>query len=234
MSTVEKNIEVNVPVSVAYNQWTQFEQFPRFMEGIKEVRQLSDKRLFWCAEVAGKDKEWDAEITEQVPDKIIAWRSTSGAQNDGVISFEAIDANRCRIHVKMDYDPEGIVENVGDALGVFSLRVTTDLAKFQEFIESRGSETGAWRGEIHNGQVQSDSGMGSVTAGTTGAYNNSGSTGTLGSGSSGSSLTGSSSLNGTTSPGSTVNGTRSPLSDVDSTDRYGSGSSSGTGGIGSL
>jgi uncharacterized membrane protein len=154
METVEKSIDVHVPVSTAYNQWTQFEDFPRFMEGVKEVRQLDDTHLHWRAEVAGKDKEWDAEITEQVPDQRIAWRSVGGAPNSGVVSFDRIDQDTTRILVEMDYDPEGVVENVGDAVGVVSRRVEGDLERFKEFIESRGQETGAWRGDVQQGKTQ--------------------------------------------------------------------------------
>lgn len=149
METVEKSCEVNVPVNTAYNQWTQFEDFPQFMEGVKEVRQLDDTHLHWHAEVAGKDKEWDAQITEQIPDKRIAWRSVSGAPNGGVVTFHRIDDNTTRIMVQMDYEPEGVVENVGDAMGVFSRRVQGDLERFKDFIESRGQETGAWRGQVN-------------------------------------------------------------------------------------
>ena len=148
MSTIEKSIDVNVPLSTAYNQWTQFEEFPRFMEGVKEVRQLDDKRMHWRAEVAGKDKEWDAEVTEQIPDQQIAWRSTTGTQNDGVVSFQRLSDTQTRITLRLDYDPEGLIENVGDMLGVISSRVEGDLQRFKEFIEQRGTETGAWRGEI--------------------------------------------------------------------------------------
>lgn len=155
MPTVEKSCQVNVPVSTAYNQWTQFEDFPKFMEGIKEVRQLDDTHLHWRAEIAGKDKEWNAQITEQIPDKRIAWRSTTGAPNGGVITFHRIDDNTTRIMVQMDYEPEGVVENVGDALGVFSRRVEGDLERFKDFIESRGQETGAWRGQVNQpGSIQ--------------------------------------------------------------------------------
>ncbi len=152
MSTVEKSIEVNVPVSVAYNQWTQFEDFPKFMEGVEEVRQIDDTHLHWRANVGGKRKEWDAEITEQIPDKRIAWRSTSGAKNAGVVDFHYIDPNTTRITVQMDYDPEGVTENIGDAVGVVSHRVEGDLERFKEFIESRGQPTGAWRGSVDQGQ----------------------------------------------------------------------------------
>jgi uncharacterized membrane protein len=152
MSTIEKSVEVNVPISTAYNQWTQFEDFPRFMEGIVEVRQLDDTHLHWTAEVAGKHKEWDAEITEQTPDQRIAWHSTSGAPNAGVVTFHRISGNTTRIMLQMDYDPEGITENVGDAVGVMSRRVEGDLERFKEFLESRGQETGAWRGNVEQGQ----------------------------------------------------------------------------------
>jgi uncharacterized membrane protein len=154
METVEKSIEVHVPVNTAYNQWTQFEDFPKFMEGIKEVRQLDDTHLHWRASVAGKDKEWDSEITEQVPDQRIAWRSTGGATNSGVVTFDRVDQDTTRILVEMDYDPEGVVENVGDAVGAVSRRVEGDLERFKEFIESRGQETGAWRGDVQQGQPQ--------------------------------------------------------------------------------
>lgn len=154
MSTVEKSIDVNVPVRTAYNQWTQFEDFPKFMDGIVEVRQLDDTHLHWCAEIGGKRKEWDAEITEQIPDQRIAWRSTSGTTNDGVVTFTRIDDDTTHIAVKMDYDPQGVTENVGDAAGVFSKRVQGDLERFKDFLESRGHETGAWRGSVQQGQTQ--------------------------------------------------------------------------------
>ncbi|HEV8471453.1 MAG TPA: SRPBCC family protein [Methylomirabilota bacterium] len=149
MATIEKSIEVNAPLRVVYNQWTQFEEFPRFMEGVEEVRQLDDKRLHWRAKVGGKTKEWDAEITEQRPDERIAWTSRGGAWNAGVVTFHRIDDNRTKVMLQVDYDPEGVMENVGDALGVVGARVAGDLERFKEFIEARGRETGGWRGEIH-------------------------------------------------------------------------------------
>jgi uncharacterized membrane protein len=154
MATIEQSIDVNVPVRTAYNQWTQFEEFPRFMEGVKEVRQLDDKRLRWVAEIAGKVKEWDAEITEQIPDERVAWTSRSGPWNAGVVTFHRLDDNRTRVMLQLAYDPDGVVENVGDALGVVSARVKGDLQRFKEFIESRRAETGAWRGEIKQGRVE--------------------------------------------------------------------------------
>jgi uncharacterized membrane protein len=148
MATIEKSITVNVPVKTAYNQWTQFEEFPKFMEGVREVKQLDDKRLHWRAEIAGKEKEWDAEITEQIPDNRIAWRSRGGAWNAGVVTFHRLSDTSSKVMLQLEYDPEGFVENVGDAIGVVSQRVEGDLKRFKEFIESRGRETGAWRGTI--------------------------------------------------------------------------------------
>jgi uncharacterized membrane protein len=153
METIEKSIEVDAPLSAVYNQWTQFEEFPRFMEGVKEVRQLDDKRLHWHAEIAGKDKQWDAEIYRQEPDQSIAWRSTSGAQNAGEVRFSSVGGNRTMVTLNMSYDPEGVIENVADALGAVSMRVQGDLNRFKEFIEERGRETGGWRGEIRGGSV---------------------------------------------------------------------------------
>jgi len=127
---------------------TQFEEFPRFMEGVRAVRQLDDKRLLRRAEIGGKEQEWEAEITEQIPDERIAWRARSGKRNAGVVTFHRIADGRTRIMLQLDYEPEGAAENIGDALGVVSRRVEGDLQRFKEFIESRGRETGAWRGEI--------------------------------------------------------------------------------------
>jgi uncharacterized membrane protein len=148
MASIEKSIEVKVPVRTAYNQWTQFEEFPRFMEGVEEVRQLDDTHLHWRARVGGKQEEWDAVITEQIPDERIAWRNTSGARNAGVITFHKLDPQRTKLMLQVDYEPEGAMENIGSALGVVGRRVEGDLERFKEFIESRGAETGAWRGEV--------------------------------------------------------------------------------------
>jgi uncharacterized membrane protein len=154
MGKVESSIEVNVPVSTAYNQWTQFEEFPRFMEGVKHVRQLDDRTLEWNAEIAGKDKTWQAEITEQEPDERIAWTSTSGARNAGVVTFHRISDDTTKVMLQMDFEPEGAVESAGDALGIPERQVQGDLERFKEFIESRGTETGAWRGEVEGTQVR--------------------------------------------------------------------------------
>lgn len=154
MDHVEKSIDVNVPVRVAYNQWTQFEDFPKFMENVKEVKQLDDKHLHWRAKVGTKEEQWNADITEQVPDKRIAWHSTSGAQNAGLVTFQSLGPDQTRVTLRLDYDPKGVVENVGDALGVMNNQVTGDLKRYKEFVENRGSATGAWRGEIHGSQVE--------------------------------------------------------------------------------
>jgi uncharacterized membrane protein len=148
METIEKSIEVNVPVQTAYNQWTQFEEFPRFMEGVEQVRQLDDTHLHWVANIGGKRVEWNATITEQIPDKEIAWRSESGRFHSGVVYFEPIGPNKTRVRLRIDYEPEGMMEETGDKLGFVSRRVEGDLERFKEFIESRGQETGAWRGTV--------------------------------------------------------------------------------------
>ena len=148
MSTIEESIEVQVPVRTAYNQWTQFEEFPRFMEGVEEVRQLDDTHLHWKADVAGQEREWDAEITEQHPDERVAWKSTGGAQHAGVVTFHRIGDEQSRVMLQLDVAPEGVTEQVGDKLGFVKRRVKGDLERFKELIESRGSETGGWRGEV--------------------------------------------------------------------------------------
>jgi uncharacterized membrane protein len=148
MASVVESIDVKVPVSVAYNQWTQFEDFPHFMEGVKSVTQIDDTHMHWVAEVGGVEKEWDAEISEQHPDERIAWHATSGAENAGVVTFHRIDDDTTRVTLQLDVDPEGIVENLGTALGFLERRVKGDLERFKEFVESRQSETGAWRGEV--------------------------------------------------------------------------------------
>jgi uncharacterized membrane protein len=152
MEHVEKTVEVDRPVSTVYNQWTQFEDFPYFMEGVKEVRQLDDTHIHWRAEVWGKEKEWDAEITEQEPDQRISWKSISGAPNAGTVRFEEIGPERTRVRLVMAYDPQGAVENVGDALGMFSARVENSVRDFKKFIENRTEETGAWRGAVEGGE----------------------------------------------------------------------------------
>ena len=142
MSTIEKSIEVNVPVYTAYNQWTHFEDFPRFMEGVKEVKRLDVKRLHWKAEIAGQDKEWDAEITEETADQRLAWTSRGGAIKAWVATFHQLSDARSKVMLQLEYDPQSFVENVGDALGVVSSRVQGDLERFKEFIEKRWVPSG--------------------------------------------------------------------------------------------
>ena len=148
MASVVESIDVNVPLSTAYNQWTQFEDFPHFMEGVKSVKQLDDTHLHWVAEIAGKEEEWDAEISEQHPDERVAWHSTSGTKNAGVVTFHRIDDNTTRVTLQLDVEPEGLVESVGTALGLLDRRVKGDLERFRGFIQGRGTETGAWRGDV--------------------------------------------------------------------------------------
>ena len=148
MSTTTESVEVNVPVSTAYNQWTQFEDFPKFMAGVMDISQLDDTHLRWRAQIAGKEEQWDAEITEQIPDTLIAWRSTSGVPNQGMVSFKKVSDSRTRIVLRIDYQPRGVTETVGDLLGAVSMRASGNLQRFKQFLESRGSETGAWRGVV--------------------------------------------------------------------------------------
>ena len=148
MAKVEKSIDVAVPVTTAYNQWTQFETFPSFMEGVEEVQQIDDRHLHWRAKVATREVEWDAEITEQHPDERIAWRNTSGTTNAGVVTFHRLNDGETRVMLQMETAPEDLVEKVGDAVGLLGRRVEGDLNRFKEFVESRGAETGAWRGHV--------------------------------------------------------------------------------------
>lgn len=149
MSTIEKTVDVNVPVRTAYDQWTQFESFPQFMEGVESVKQLDDKRLHWKVEIGGVTREWDAEIVDQTPDQRVTWRATEGAKNDGTVSFASDDlGSSTRVTMRLDYEPEGAVEKTGDMLNIVERRVEGDLERFKDFIESRSAETGAWRGEV--------------------------------------------------------------------------------------
>jgi uncharacterized membrane protein len=148
MATIQKSIDVYAPISTAYNQWTQFEEFPTFMDGVKQVEQLDDRHLHWVAEVGGVREEWDAEITEQHPDQRIAWMSTSGPANSGIVTFQRLDDEKTRIAVEMNWQPEGMRESAGAALGLDERRVEGDLERFRDLIERRGAETGAWREEL--------------------------------------------------------------------------------------
>jgi carbon monoxide dehydrogenase subunit G len=173
----EQSIEVNVPVSTAYGQWTQFEDFPHFMGGVKEVRQLDDRRLHWVAEIAGVRREWEASVLEQVPDQKVAWAATSGATNAGAVRFEPAGAGSTMVHLTLEYEPEGLVEQVGDKLGIVQRQIKTDLERFKTLIEDQGYASGAWRGTIAGSGVgtpgvedaaasQGDSGKAGVSAKT--------------------------------------------------------------------
>jgi carbon monoxide dehydrogenase subunit G len=146
---VERSIQVDVPVNQAYNQWTQFEDFPHFMGGVKEVRQLDDRRLHWVAEIAGVRREWDASVLEQEPDRKVAWAATSGATNAGAVRFEAAGPSSTIVYLTLEYEPEGVVEQVGDKLGIVERQVNSDLERFKALIEDEGYATGAWRGSIN-------------------------------------------------------------------------------------
>jgi uncharacterized membrane protein len=154
VSQITETLEVDVPVRVAYDQWTQFEAFPKFMEGVDRVIQVDDTTLEWTASIAGVVKNWRAEITEQRPDELVAWRSIDGARNDGAVSFESLGTDRTRLELQLDVEPDGLVEKAGDALGVVERRVRGDLERFKEFVESRGQATGAWRGKVDDGRVE--------------------------------------------------------------------------------
>jgi uncharacterized membrane protein len=152
MSTVVESVDVAVPVRTAYNQWTQFEEFPRFMEGVEEVQQVTDELTHWVVKVAGARREFDARITEQHPDERVAWASLDVPKHAGVVTFHRLDETHTRVTVQLDVDPEGFVENVADKAGVLDRRVKGDVKRFKEFIEARGSETGSWRGDIDRPQ----------------------------------------------------------------------------------
>jgi uncharacterized membrane protein len=165
---VEDSIEVDVPVSTAYNQWTQFEEFPNFMHDVLEVRQIDDTHLHWRARIAGKEEEWDAEITNQIPDRRIAWRSTSGPPNSGAVTFDRLSENRTRITLRMSYQPRNALEKIGDALGAVKLETSSNLHRFAEFLQSRGRETGAWRGTVSGGATVSNGAGGAAGGGSSG------------------------------------------------------------------
>jgi uncharacterized membrane protein len=152
METIKESIEVNVPVSTAYNQWTQFEDFPKFMDGVKSVEQLDDTHLRWTAEVGGETREWQAEIVEQVPDRKIAWRAVDGDGPNGIVTFEPLGEDTTLVTVEMSYEPDGLKEQLGAKIGLDSRQVREDLKRYKQLVETMGAETGAWRGEVHAGE----------------------------------------------------------------------------------
>lgn len=156
MSRFEDTITVDVPVRIAYDQWTQFESFPTFMEGVKSVEQLDDKTLRWTADIAGQTKIWTAEITDQTPDTRVAWKSIAGAENAGAVTFEPTGDNRTVVRLALDAEPEGAVESAGDALGFLKRRVKGDLERFKDYVDHQGATGDGWRGEIHGNDVRPD------------------------------------------------------------------------------
>jgi uncharacterized membrane protein len=166
MSHIQASVDVDVPVRVAYDQWTQFEEFPRFMEGVESVHQVDDTTLEWTAQIAGVEKHWRARIVEQVPDQRISWTSIDGARNDGVVTFQTLGTDKARIDLELDVEPEGALESTGDALGFVKRRATGDLGRFKKFIEDRATPTGAWRGVVRGGETTADSADATATAST--------------------------------------------------------------------
>ena len=148
MSTVTESVDVDVPVRTAYNQWTQFEEFPRFMGGVSEIRQLDATTTHWKTEIDGVKREFDAVITEQLPDERVAWKSTEGSQQAGVVTFHRLDDNHTRVTCQMDFEPQGVTEKAGDLLGFLDRQVKGDMKRFKEYIETRGTESGEWRGQV--------------------------------------------------------------------------------------
>lgn len=148
MSNVEQHVDVDVPVRTAYDQWTQFTEFPQFMDGVERIDQVSDTRTHWVTKIAGVSREFDAEVTEQTPDQRIAWTSEQGAEHAGVVTFHRLDDDKTRVTAQMDIDPEGFVENVADKAGILDRKVKGDMKRFKEFIENRDSATGSWRGDV--------------------------------------------------------------------------------------
>jgi uncharacterized membrane protein len=152
MASITESIDVRVPVPTAYNQWTQFEDFPRFMDGVQSVEQLDDGHLRWVAKIGGKQQSWTAEITEQRPDERVAWKTLAGHGNSGVVTFDRLGPAETRVTVQMEHETEGLLEQLGAALGLDGRQVLEDLERFQDLVESHGVESGAWRGEVEGGE----------------------------------------------------------------------------------
>jgi uncharacterized membrane protein len=155
METINETIQVDVPVSAAYDQWTQFEEFPKFMDGVESVEQIDDTHLRWVAEIGGERREWRAEIVEQVPDEKLAWRAVEVNGPNGIVTFEPLGEDKTLVTVEMSYEPEGLKETLGAKIGMDARQVQEDLERFKQVVETLGEETGAWRGEVHSGQRRS-------------------------------------------------------------------------------
>ncbi|WP_142065394.1 SRPBCC family protein [Pseudonocardia kunmingensis] len=163
-SNVTESVDVAVPVRAAYNQWTQFESFPRFMDGVERIDQLTDTRTHWVTRIAGVAREFDAEITEQHPDERVAWTTVNGTHQAGVVTFHRLDDTHTRVTLQLDHDPQTLTEKAGEALGIIARRIQGDMAKFKQFIESRGHEEGGWRGNVDTNVSGTDTSGGSTTA----------------------------------------------------------------------
>jgi uncharacterized membrane protein len=148
MADMTQTVDVEAPITTVYNQWTQFESFPQFMDGVDEVVQKSDRLTHWKISIAGVKREFDAEITEQTPDQRVAWKAVDGTEHAGVVTFHKLDDAKTRVTLQLDTKPEGVVEKVGDAVGLTNANAKGDLKRFKQFIETRGTETGGWRGDI--------------------------------------------------------------------------------------
>jgi uncharacterized membrane protein len=149
VSQVQESVDVHVPIRTAYDQWTQFESFPQFMDGVESITQLDDKHSHWVTKIAGVQREFDTEITEQHPDERVAWKSTGGdTRHAGVVTFHRLEDNVTRVTVQIDWEPTGLAEKAGSALGLDDHQVKADTKRFKTFIEERGTETGAWRGDV--------------------------------------------------------------------------------------
>ena len=152
MSVIEQSIEINVPVKTAYNQWTQFEEFPNFMEGVEEVRQIDDRHNHWTTKIGGVRREFDTEIVDQLPDERITWRATGGdTRQKGTVTFQKVDEAHTRVKLVMDVETSGAAEKAADMTGMIDRRVKGDMRRFKDYVEHRGGETGAWRGRIQPG-----------------------------------------------------------------------------------
>lgn len=158
MSAIEESIEIQSPVRTVYDHWTQFENFPKFMEGVTEVRQLDETHLHWIAEIAGHRHEWDAEVTEQKPDERVAWKNVDGKSNAGVVTFHRIDEDKTKVMVQMDFVPEGVIEKIGNALGAPDRRVKGDLERFREMVEAGHEQPDGWRGQVTHPDESSPTG----------------------------------------------------------------------------
>lgn len=165
-STVQESIDVAVPIRAAYNQWTQFESFPNFMEGVESVQQFDDTHTHWKVRVAGAEREFDATITEQHPDERVAWKSTEGTRHSGAVTFHRLADDQTRVTVQMDWEPAGLAEKAGSVVGADERRVKGDLKRFKSFIEHRGQETGAWRGDVPRPDAGGPAGLGSPSSST--------------------------------------------------------------------